>query len=175
MKERIRLVMERTGLSQQDFANRLEISPASLSSIFTGRTNPTNNHVQAIHRAFPEININWLLFAEGEMLDGISSFSESHSPSGYINAHSSSDVNAVTLEASSPSHPDDFVSQNSGTVKGTPLGSMSNKPDLFASRNMSGHMDINCRNYDKTDRKITEIRVFFDDGTYESFLPALSR
>ena len=60
--------MELAGLSQQEFAARLEISPASLSSIFTGRTNPTNNHVQAIHRAFPNINVNWLMFGEGEMM-----------------------------------------------------------------------------------------------------------
>ena len=67
MKDRIKQVMEWTGLSQQDFATKLGISPASLSSIFNGRTNPTNNHVQAIHRSFPEIDINWLLFGEGKM------------------------------------------------------------------------------------------------------------
>lgn len=67
MKDRIRLVMERAQLSQQDFARKLEISPASLSSIFTGRTNPTNNHVSAVHRAFPDINVNWLMFGEGDM------------------------------------------------------------------------------------------------------------
>ena len=73
MKERIRQILEWTKLSQQDFATRLGISPASLSSIFTGRTNPTNNHVQAIHRAFPEIDISWLLFGEGMMMvsDGV--------------------------------------------------------------------------------------------------------
>jgi transcriptional regulator with XRE-family HTH domain len=59
MKDRVRQVMTWAKLSQQDFATYLEISPASLSSIFNGRTNPTNNHVQAIHRAFPEINVNW--------------------------------------------------------------------------------------------------------------------
>ena len=58
MKERIRLIQEQLGLSQIEFANKLGISPASLSSIYTGRTNPTNNHVMAIHKAFPQINAN---------------------------------------------------------------------------------------------------------------------
>lgn len=66
MKERIRQIMDQAKLSQQDFAAKLGISPASLSSIFTGRTNPTNNHVMAVHRAFPDININWLMFGEGD-------------------------------------------------------------------------------------------------------------
>ena len=70
MKNRIKEVMEYANLSQQDFAARLGISAASLSSIFTGRTNPTNNHVSAIHRAFPEINVNWIMFGEGNMICG---------------------------------------------------------------------------------------------------------
>ena len=71
MKERIRSIMQSMRLSQQDFANRPGIAAASLSSIFTGRTNPTNNHVMAVHRAFPEININWLMFGEGEMMAAV--------------------------------------------------------------------------------------------------------
>ena len=69
MKERIRLIQEQLGLSQIEFANKLGISPASLSSIYTGRTNPTNNHVMAIHKAFPQINVNWLMFGEGDMTE----------------------------------------------------------------------------------------------------------
>ena len=69
MRERIRQVMDSMGLSQQEFAQKLGMSPASLSNIFNGRSNPTNNHVQAIHRAFPNINTNWLMFGEGTMLN----------------------------------------------------------------------------------------------------------
>lgn len=70
MIDRIRTIMEYTKLSQQDFAARLGISPASLSSILTGRTNPTNKHIMGIHQGFPEINVNWLMFGEGDMLTG---------------------------------------------------------------------------------------------------------
>jgi len=68
MQERIRQIMDHYGLSQQNFAAQLGVAPATISSIFTGRTNPTNKHVQAIHKAFPEIDTNWLMFGEGEML-----------------------------------------------------------------------------------------------------------
>ena len=69
MKERIRQIMVREAMSQQDFASTLGISPATLSSILNGRTNPTNNLVQAVHRAFPKINISWLMFGEGTIDD----------------------------------------------------------------------------------------------------------
>ena len=67
MKDRIYQVMSRAGLSQKEFANRLGLAQASISGIFTGRSNPTNNHVQAIHRAFPEVSVEWLMFGEGDM------------------------------------------------------------------------------------------------------------
>ena len=67
MKERILQIMRRENMTQQEFAKAIEVSPASLSNIFNGKTNPTNNHVSAIHRRFPDININWLMFGEGDM------------------------------------------------------------------------------------------------------------
>ena len=92
MRERIRQVMDSMGLSQQEFAQKLGMSPASLSNIFNGRSNPTNNHVQAIHRAFPNINTNWLMFGEGTMLnDDAKKSSDSGMPdsaSGSLNSHS---------------------------------------------------------------------------------------
>ena len=38
MKDRIRKVMESQNMTQQEFADFVHISPASLSSVFTGRT-----------------------------------------------------------------------------------------------------------------------------------------
>ena len=120
MKERIRTLMTNAGLTQQDFALRLEISAASLSNIFNGKTNPTNTHVCAVHKAFPNVNINWLLFGEGEMfLD---------------------EVQAGGLSESGLSEADTNL------------------------------IEKKC---DKPLRKVKEIRVFYDDGTYESFIPTV--
>ncbi|MBQ0090086.1 MAG: helix-turn-helix transcriptional regulator, partial [Prevotellaceae bacterium] len=53
MINRIKQIMDYSQLSQKDSANTLGISESSLSSIFNGRTRPTNNHTQAIHKAYP--------------------------------------------------------------------------------------------------------------------------
>ena len=53
MKERIKKVMESQHMTQQVFAQFLEISPASLSSIFNDRTKPTLQIVEAIKRKIP--------------------------------------------------------------------------------------------------------------------------
>ena len=70
MKERIRKVMETQNMTQQEFAEFLHISPASLSSIFTGRTRPTLSIVEAIKKSLPDISTDWLMFGIGQMYDG---------------------------------------------------------------------------------------------------------
>lgn len=178
MKERIRRVMEYAQMSQQDFAVRLGISPASLSSIFTGRTNPTNNHVNAVHVAFPEININWLMFGEGEMIiatpdaggDGIANDSMQRASlpdEGAVFADGSSlnqlSTELITTDKSIPIRP--------GQEKLPPSKYLA-YPDTAVIHQTSSDVRVNAIKIDKPQRKIKEIRVFFDDGTYESFVPS---
>lgn len=164
MKERIRQIMEEAALSQQDFAVRLGISPASLSSIFTGRTNPTNNHVQAVHRAFPDININWLLFGEGEMRTGAAS--EAVAPDAG-NGSSGTETDGDLFSAFAA----DAAIRTPHVEERMPRHPVSGR-DAHMSRPVPGYSLNGEKNIDIIRRKVKEIRVFFDDGTYESFVPS---
>ena len=68
MKNRIRELMEKKGMSQKIFAQELKLGEATVSGIFNGRTNPSMATVQAIHNRFPEVNVQWLMFGDGEMI-----------------------------------------------------------------------------------------------------------
>lgn len=136
MKDRIYQLMKYQGMSQKEFAATLCIAEGTLSGIFTGRTRPTNNIVNAIHECFPHISINWLMFGEGEMLlDG------------------------------DPSQPSDAASGQ------TDLFSPKNTPSSEANLPPTPTTQIQevVKYIDKPQRKITEIRIFYDDGTYETF------
>ena len=67
MKDRIRELMEAQHMNQQTFSHYTGIGTATLSSIFTGRTRPTLNTIESIMKKFPEVNVNWLMFGEGDM------------------------------------------------------------------------------------------------------------
>ena len=54
-------------MTQQVFADYLQQSPATLSSIFNGRTRPTLNIVEAIKTKIPDISTEWLLWGTGDM------------------------------------------------------------------------------------------------------------
>ncbi len=148
MKDRIKLIMEDKKMTQQTFASFLKLSTASLSSIFNGRTNPTLKMVESIKKSIPNININWLLFGEGEMYENEKNTdspllkSQEKRPDGLLNFD-------PTLQQEKPNN----LIQNQGS----------------SSKILNVNKDEN--KIDNQTRKITEIRVFFDDLTYESFLP----
>ncbi len=159
--------MLNAGLTQQEFAMRLEISAASLSNIFNGKTNPTNTHVCAVHKAFPEVNINWLIFGEGEMFSGEHA-SESQNEevsilSEPISSFSSRGEDLGAKQVVSEPLPNSAPVYNKGNSQRSQYAQiMSQSEDLK-----------NAKNFDKPLRKVKEIRVFYDDGTYESFIPTV--
>lgn len=175
MKERIRQVMEQARMSQQDFATKLGISPASLSSIFTGRTNPTNNHVQAIHRAFPKVNVNWLLFGEGEMQEPQSESDGGEmelSSSGGPNGGGSRPPESMNGGGMSLMFEDDPLYDIPAAGETVYQHSPASRREQPTNRRTGGNVMNSMKNLDKYTRKIKEIRVFFDDGTYEAFVPS---
>ena len=54
-------------MTQQVFAEFIGTSPATLSGIFNGRTNPTLAIVELIKKKIPDINTDWLMFGSGQM------------------------------------------------------------------------------------------------------------
>lgn len=152
MKDRIRQLMESQHLSQQSFADMLDISPASLSSIFNDRTRPTLNHVDAIKRSFPNINLQWLLYGEGEM------FKSGVAETQNQDVQPTAQPVGLTL---------DFDS----TPSVQPAASSAPIPSQGTIGYDSQYNFHNQKIADIKQRKITEIRIFYDDQTWETFVP----
>lgn len=130
-------------MTQQAFSQFTGISSSVLSGIFTGRTKPTIKQVEAIRKKIPTISLAWLLFGEGSM---------------YVSETQS--VNGNAQDALSP----------------TPQGGNEEYKDSKAKKvelDMTGKGNIVAgqKKLDTSKRKITEIRVFYDDNTYEAFVP----
>ena len=160
MKDRILQIMKMENMSQQDFARALEVSPATLSNIFNGKTNPTNNHVTAIHHKFPNIRTEWVMFGEGPMCKNEVD-NENPSPSPLQDVPYINKVDKESTIFDRPSLPD----SNDAVYSVRAEGNANNEPHEAA---VSVVREV-VKYIDKPQRKITEIRVFFDDGTYEVF------
>ncbi len=148
MKERIYQIMQSENMTQREFAQVLGISASSLSSIFNGHTSPTNYTVQAIHRQFPDINITWLMFGEGEMLNSASqSGNDAEAPKS-----SGETLKDRVSEAASA------VNRNESTL----ISAEAETPNQVIIRETVKYID-------KPQRKIAKIHILYDDGTFETF------
>lgn len=141
MKDRINLLMKEQKMSQKEFARELCVAEATVSGIFNGRTRPTNAIVSAIHERFPEVSISWLMFGEGSMY---ASDEDSRSPI----PSSAMESTVIPINFPDP-HP----------VSEMPSNTPPNVPIVRET----------VKYVDKPQRRITEIKIFFDDGTFETF------
>lgn len=142
MKDRIKMVMDTMQMSQKIFADAIGISAGTLSSILSGHTKPTLQTVVLITRRFPEIDMKWLITGEGSM---------------YLTG--SAEVDSASVTKPQPS---------------SPVSGVHAMPDLFSAEYMQekpvAQIAPKIVEVPKTvQRRISEIRVFFDDGTYETF------
>lgn len=144
--------MESQHMTQQTFAELIGISPGSLSSIFSERTKPTLNIVDAIMSKFTNLSLEWLMYGRGAMFkDG----TDQHEPApSSLFSSTEDDMQNTSVVFPSLSIPP------SGEVRSGNSSSAVRKPQY-----------IDAKYFDKPQRNITEIRIFFDDQTWETFVP----
>ena len=148
MKDRIIQIMQKEGLTSSQFAEKIAISPASLSHIINGRNKPSLEMVQKIRKACSYVNLEWLLDGTGEM--EISSEKKEKDE----NTLFKDDENPFF--ASAPTEDSEFRKE------------MEPKMAFFTPKEI---VREEVKYIEKPSRKITEIRIFFDNGTYETFHP----
>lgn len=151
--------MEDQKMTQQEFADFLQQSPATLSSIFNGRTRPTLNVVDAIKAKIPDISIEWLLYGVGEMRI---THSEEVSD-GNLDGKSQNGDLMLNFDAPNPVPVHQNVAQFSSQTSSHPQG-------FKTAHSEKGFEEV--RIIEKEPRRVTEIRVYYDDQTYETFVPS---
>ena len=142
--------MQKEGLTNADFAKKIGISTSSLSHIFSGRNNPSLDVVMCIHKACPYVNLYWLLYGEGEMEGG--SENQELNSGDWLPLQSSENLQNPTSSAVGF----EFRKEN---------GSEPPRNSTYIP------MKEKVKYIEKPAPKITEIRIFFDNGTYQVFKP----
>ncbi len=182
MKDRIRQLMEDQHLTQQNFAQLIGISTATLSSIFNDRTKPSLLIVDAIHRKFPQVRLEWLLDGSlpiymnqvGGGTENASVMSGSRPEGNALESESTtlSDSSSATISGfgASGEASIDFGSADSSVSPTSP--SLFDQPQTRGvNRTPKNIAQAAVKIIDKPQRKITEIRIFYDDQTWETFVP----
>lgn len=159
IKDRIKLIMEKENMIAGTFADSIGVQQSTLSHVINGRNRPSLDVVMKVHQKYSYVNLEWLLYGTGEMMSD-------HAPSteGTISSTSAnlsySDHNFPSLFDQNPENtsvePDNLKNRKEMPLESPVLDA---KPPVIQE----------IKYIEKPHRKITEIRIFFDDNTYETF------
>ena len=143
--------MQKEEMTAAQFAEKIGLSPSSLSHILNGRNNPSLDVVMEIHKACNYVNLPWLIYGEGEMEW------KAEAPK-----QEETGISGMALFDESAF----FTSE--GTEERENRKEMAPKTPVYAPKEI---VREEIKYIEKPARKITEIRIFFDNGTYETFRP----
>lgn len=197
---RIKEIINSKGVTTARFAEIIGVKQSTLSHTLNGRNKPSLDILMSISAAFPEISLDWLTKSKGQMFDSTlgndvnkslvsitdatnqteidsenlfsskSSAIEGNSPNGLNgNSISVNSINSITEDKSVNSENGDmsFLWDVALYAQFPYPAEFENLPPISSipsdGRNTTGR-------YPKK-RKITEVRIFFDDNTFESFSP----
>lgn len=178
MKERIRQLMEDLGLTQQDFAKTIGKSTATVSGIFNDRTKPSLDIVDAIHKKFPRVRLEWLLDGTPPMYMNKVEGDADGASTGEVQGSTAlggkqGEMGGMGANAIASALGEATLDFGTDEAPGSPTS-----PSIFDQTQMHGVNRIPknvaqaaVKYIDKPQRKITEIRIFYDDQTWETFVP----
>ena len=139
--------MESLNMTQQDFSKFLGQSTATMSAVFTGRTAPSMRLVEAIKKRIPDLSYDWLLDGIGPMyVDHGKQMADNET----VAVDNSNDVNRME--------------------KKEPVSSPNIKDVVRHGGSENVQQSVNLKFSDNPQRKIVEIKVYYDDSYCDTFV-----
>lgn len=67
MQDRLKLIMQREGLSATEFAESIGVQPSAISHLISGRNKPSFDFLSSLFEVYPNINPRWVVLGTGGM------------------------------------------------------------------------------------------------------------
>lgn len=179
--ERLIAFKNHTGLTNSQFADRAGIPRPTLSQFLNGRNKRLSDDLAAkLHVAYPQLNVMWLLFGEGDMVSG-SNIEISEGKIGSqtdANASQSADTTESTTDKA-PAADDTAIDSNEKKTAESDIFAASDSATAFANPTTidmpptQQSANLACAPVIPADpaKKIQSIMVFYSDNSYEIFTP----
>jgi transcriptional regulator with XRE-family HTH domain len=151
--DRIKQIMDEVNLTSLAFADKIGVTQSTLSHIITKRNNASLDVIMKILDAYPDINYYWLLRGTGEMLSNRNEV-----------------VSSDPITYRSPNEPSLFdKAQEKAVVGSTTSVFRDSTPLQMPPEPNKSIVQQEVKFIEKPSKKITEIRIFFDDNTFQIF------
>lgn len=173
---RLKTYIESIAMPVTQFADACNIPRPTLSQLLSGRNKKVSNElITKIHDAFPELNVLWLMFGQGEMLVNKNiAFSEPQTTSKSDSADSQQPVEQpYTPQVLQFDEISDFEADNSERVNNDEIEMSadisSDTPQQNTVCGIGGLQSIALPG-DST-KKIVNIIVYYSDNSFQAFVP----
>ena len=157
MVNRIFTFIESLQLTPTEFADTIGVSRASISSIKTGRTQPTLSLVEKIKQRFPEIDINWLILGEGDA--PIVNRSEQK-----IELFTDDEIKAEIEVTQTSSNDDTAANEYQAVYIAETPRKIEEEPQVI---NLETNVPV--QSISERKRSVKKVILLYDDGSFEEF------
>lgn len=172
LKERISKVIGYSALSLSEFADEIDVQRSSISHITSGRNKPSLDFLIKIKNRFPDLEWEWLIEGEGEMLkiieipaDVIDSTKKT-SPTSIPDLFSLINDEAFGI-TESEDRIESKVSQESNISD-----PVVEKMKISDSQRLAlPQISLEPESVDKQEVKVKRIVLFYENGKFETFEP----
>ena len=151
---RIKTFLSLNGIAYSIFADKCDIPRPTLSQLLNGRNKKISNEVlDKIHVAYPELSMMWLMFGEGEMMSEIGK-------------------NITNLQSSIFDENEEFNEDiESDDIKQNRVQDANPVVEALQSLSMNMVKTQDKSGSSENEKRIVNIMVFYSDNSFESFVP----
>jgi len=170
---RLKEFLGQNGISNSQFADTCEIPRPTLSQLLNGRNKRVSDEVIGkIHRAYPSLNIMWLMFGDGEMLLNGSSMDGGGMPSAspMADEHGQRAISFDDADAN-PQSSGGYNALSTPRRVATADTVSETIQNIVRSSTAGGRMNQRGNSMGEG-RRVVNLMVFYNDGTFEQFGPS---
>lgn len=170
---RLKGFIDSQGITNSQFADLCGIPRPSLSQLLSGRNKKISDVLVAqIHKAFPKLSVLWLLFDEGPMLvaDSDTSNKEDASLTDDKNLEQGNLFSSENSVNASNSSNKNLFSNVSALTDGGYASQLIEKECDELKLQIAG-LQSEIAKFKKNPRRVSQITVYYDDSTFETFFP----
>lgn len=155
MNQRLQQFINAENISQSQFADNIGVARASVSHIIAGRNKPGFDFILGMTRAYPALNVDWLITGKGKMY-------RSSEPSLQVKEPATKIDDDLLFEMEKEASP---IPKQS-TAHQDPKPVTSQKVDE-KSQSTSSDASPKEHQHATKQRSISRIVIFYDDNTYQ--------
>lgn len=172
--EQIEVILANEQMTPSAFAEKIGVQRSAVSHLMNNRNKVSLDIVKKIHSAFPHINLYWLMDEKGDYYLGNSKQASTAGSSSQAKTVESDAVPSSTIKTAEESQQEE-VGEEPGAPEGDGRLLFRAEPQgtdvVREGKHQEGFIrePLQRASGQHSSRRVVEIKVFYDDGSYENY------